>query len=209
MSKNAERSILKHMEDQKHSPLPTKSGAMKSMELAFVDIEGTGLDPRVHEIIEIAVVRVRQDWSGERPAFELVDEWSAKIRPENIASADPAALRVNGYTPTGWARAVPAAEALLEFSRRTEGAIMVAHNVAFDSAFIDAHLSARGIPNKMHYHRLDTVSMAYAKLHDSPDLVRYSLGELCKRFGIVNENAHSALSDARADYELFKKLLAL
>ena len=39
-------------------------------DLAFVDIETTGLDSRVHEIIEIAVVRVRQIWvKDEKPTF--------------------------------------------------------------------------------------------------------------------------------------------
>ncbi len=186
-----------------------KTGAMKTADLVFVDIEATGLDPRRHEIIEIAAVRVRQDWSRTTPSFAVLDEWSAKIRPENIADADPASLRVNGYSVSGWTHALPAAEVLAEFARRTEGAIMVAHNVAFDSAFIDTHLSARGMPNKMHYHRLDTVSIAYAKLHGAPDVNRYSLAELCKHFGLVNEHAHSALSDARADFELFKKLVAM
>ncbi len=187
-----------------------KTGAMKATDLVFVDIEATGLDPRRHEILEIAVVRVSQDWqSGEKPTFTVKDEWSVKVRPENIATAEPASLKVNGYNPTDWMGAIGADEALKEFSRRTEGAIMVAHNVAFDSAFIDAHLSVRGIPNKMHYHRLDTVSMAYAKLHSTPDVSRYALVELCKYFGIVHESAHSALADARADFELFKKLIAL
>jgi ATP-dependent DNA helicase DinG len=86
---------------------------------------------------------------------------------------------------------------------------MVAHNVAFDAGFVDTSLAKQGIVNTMHYHRLDTVSMAYAVLHDEPDVDRYSLAELCKHFGIVNENAHSALADARADFELFKRLMAM
>ena len=183
---------------------------MKVHDLAFVDIEASGLNPREHEILEIAVVRVKQNWTeGEQPSFTLVDEWSTKIRPVHIATADPASLKVNGYTVTGWEHSISVCDALMEFAKRTEGAIMVAHNVAFDSGFIDAHLTEQGIENKMHYHKLDTVSMAYAKLHNTPDVNRYSLAELCKYFGIVNEHAHSALADARADFELFKKLIAL
>ncbi len=183
---------------------------MKLHDLAFVDIETTGLDPRKHEIIDIAVVRVCQIWNpGEKPRFDLIEEWSAKIHPENIATADPASLRIANYTVTGWTNAISIKDALPEFSQKTDGAIMVAHNVAFDAGFIDTYLGKHGIPNKMHYHRLDTVSMAYAVLHSTPDVGRYSLAELCKHFGIVNESAHSALSDARADLELFKKLMEL
>ncbi|MBP6884240.1 MAG: 3'-5' exonuclease [Candidatus Pacebacteria bacterium] len=185
-------------------------GAMKGTDLVFVDLETTGLDCKIHEIIEIALIRVTQDWSsGETPTFTVREEWSKKIFPENLKTADPASLRVNGYTVTGWKDAVRLEEALREFSEKTAGAIMVAHNVAFDAGFLDSAFSAFGIQNKMHYHRLDTVSMAYAKLHSTPLVTRFSLAELCKHFGIVNENAHSALADTKADFELFKKLMQL
>lgn len=183
---------------------------MKVHDLIFVDTETTGLNPLEHEIIEIALVRVRQTWGkGEQPQFELIEEWSTKILPENIATANPDSLRVTGYTVNGWKDAIPCIDAMREFATRTEGGIMVAHNVAFDSAFIDATLARFTIENPMHYHRLDTVSMAYAVLHNTPDVGRYSLAELCKHFGITNTNAHSALADARADFELFKKLMTM
>jgi len=185
-----------------------KIGAMKGTDLVFVDIETTGLDPRIQEIIEISVIRVKQLWqSGEKPQFQEVAEWSAKIRPQNMAVADPAALKVNGYIPSDWKHAIPLKDALEQFVEKTEGAIMVSHNVAFDAGFLDENLARLGLPNKMHYHRLDTVSMAFAVLHSTPDVSRYSLVELCKYFNIPIEHAHSALPDARADFELFKKLI--
>lgn len=185
-------------------------GAMKGTDLVFVDTETTGLDPRTHELLEIAFIRVSQDWqSGEKPKFTILEEWSKKVQPLNIATADSMSLRVNGYTVTGWKDAIQVEDALKEFSEKTAGAIMVAHNVAFDAGFLDTYFSRYGIPNKMHYHRLDTVSMAYAKLHGTPEVTRFSLAELCKYFGVVNENAHSALADAKADFELFKRLMSL
>ncbi len=193
----------------KNDGVSRTGGAMKATDLCFIDTETTGLDPRRHELLELGLVRVRQTWkAGTVPSFEVIDEWSTKIRPENIQTADPASLRVNGYTVTGWNNAMEVGEALEQFTRRTEGAIMVAHNVAFDAGFIETYLAVHSLPNKMHYHRLDTVSMAYAKLHDT-DVTRYSLAELCKHFGIENTRAHSALADARACFELFKKLMEL
>ena len=185
-------------------------GAMRVTDLAFVDIETTGLDARINEIIEIAVVRVRQIWNeGEKPKFEKISEWSAKIKPERLYSVDPAALRVNGYIASDWTESILLKDALEIFVEKTEGAIMVAHNVAFDSNFIEENFARFNIKNKMHYHRLDTVSLAFGLLHNIPEVGRFSLGELCKYFGIVNEKAHSALFDARADFELFKKLMDL
>ncbi len=183
-------------------------GAMRLTDLAFVDIETTGLDARVHEIIEIAVVRVRQIWDvNEKPVFEKLFEWSAKIKPERLNVADPIALKINGYIASDWIGSVSLESALRDFAEKTDGAIMVAHNVAFDNGFIEENFARYGIKNLMHYHRLDTVSFAFGKLAHTAEIGRYSLGELCKYFGIVNERAHSALSDARADFELFKKLM--
>lgn len=183
---------------------------MKKPDLVFVDIETTGMDPRKQEIIEIAVLRVSQEWpEGGTPTFAEIFSWSVKIKPQHIERADLAALRVNGYVASEWKHAVPLEDALREFSVKTEGAIMVAHNVAFDSEFLNFNLSRYGIPNKMHYHRLDTVSMAYTALHATPEVSRYSLVELCKYFQIPFENPHSALPDVYADFALFKKILEL
>jgi len=186
------------------------TGAMKTPDLVFVDIETTGADPYQHEILEIAVVRVRQVWHEDgKVELTAVDEWSVKTLPENIASADPAALRINGYTVMRWNGAVRIKDALEEFARRTEGAIMVAHNVAFDSGFLEKYMSDYCIPISMHYHRLDTVSMAVARLHSDPTVMRYSLAELSKHFGIPHHDLHSALPDARACFELFKRLVEM
>jgi DNA polymerase III epsilon subunit-like protein len=61
----------------------------------------------------------------------------------------------------------------------------------------------------MHYHKIDTISVAWAKLHRNPDIEHLSLRELCLHFDIKNEHAHTGLSDARATYELYKKLMEL
>lgn len=183
---------------------------MKNHDLVFIDIETTGLDAHTHEIIEVAVIRASQTWAdGEEPRFEEIDSWSIKIKPENIAVADPAALRINGYIPSEWKDGVSLKEALTTLVEKTEGAIMVAHNVLFDSHFLDTKLVDLGMKHTMHYHRLDTVSMAFAVLHNTPDVSRYSLADLCKYFDIPHENLHTALADARACYELFKKLIAM
>ena len=86
---------------------------------------------------------------------------------------------------------------------------MVAQNVSFDFSFIDYNFLQTRVKNTLHYHRLDTISIAWAKLHTDKEVEHFSLRELCKRFDIKNEHAHTALSDARATFELYKKLLGL
>lgn len=175
---------------------------MKNKNFAFVDIETTGLSVLKHEIIEIGCVLTGPD-------LAVIEEFELKIRPERIEDADPTSLKVNQYDPEAWRDALPLTDALKVFAGKVKDAIMVGHNVAFDAGFLECAFQATGVSNTLHYHRLDTISMAWAKLHRSPDLEHFSLRDLCLRFGITNERAHTALPDARATYELYKKLMSL
>ena len=173
--------------------------------LAFIDVETTGIDPSVHEIIELGVViaRLKDD------VLTVVDQFDIKIVPKHIDNADPVALRVNGYNESDWLFAVEREEALKTFITKTHGAIFVAHNIIFDYGFIEAALKQSGLEHQMHFHKIDTISMAFAVLHTADDINRYSLKALCEYFGIENARAHSAYADAFATYEVFKKLLKL
>ncbi len=182
---------------------------MKKHILAIIDTESTGLNPEVHELISIGVVLVNQDWSEKNPKFEEIEEFELKIKPEHIETADPVALRVNKYDPADWVFAYTLPEAMKILSKKTAGAIMVSHNIVFDYAFLEKAFTKTGEENKMHYHKLDTISLAFAKLHGKKDVDRFSLRNLTEYFGIENKNAHTALSDARATFLLFKKLMSL
>lgn len=175
---------------------------MRKHNFAFIDIEATGLNLREHEVIEIGVVITD-------PELNIIEEFDVKIKPEHIESADPVSLKVSQYNEEDWGSAVSLEEAMKVFAMKVEDCIMVGHNVAFDAGFIEHAFNKTGIQNPMHYHKLDTVSVAWAKMHNDPELERFSLHELCLKFDIKNERAHTALSDARATYELYKKLMDL
>lgn len=178
--------------------------------LAFIDVETTGLDCDIHEIIELGVVVVRQQGiENGNPLFEIVEEIDLKIKPENIGNADPVALRVNGYNEIDWIFACTLESAMKILNEKTKDAIMVAHNITFDASFIDKAFKKTNIKNNMHYHKLDTISIAFAKLHLNEDVDKFSLHFLATHFGILNKKAHSALSDARTTFELYKKLMTL
>jgi len=178
---------------------------MKTKKLAFIDIETTGLDFDANEIIEIAGVVVSDD-----DTFTVFHEFECKVKPEHIKTANRTALKINKYNDEDWKDALTLTEAMQLFSDKTEDAIMAAHNSPFDWAFLDKAFRTTGVTNKMgHYHTLDTVSVAYIKLRNTPEIKHFSLHELCEYFGIKNEKEHSALGDAKATLELYKKLINL
>lgn len=183
---------------------------MKTHNLAFIDVETTGLNSDVHEIIELGVVLVRQiPEEGKGPALEVLGEYEYKIIPEKIFNADPESLKINGYAPEKWADAKPLREVMEDFAVRTKSSSFVAHNVAFDLEFVKRAFERAGVKNLMHYHKIDTISLAFAKLYHDPKVEKFSLRFLCEYFSIKNENAHTAISDARATFELYKKLVNL
>ena len=181
---------------------------MKIHNLAFVDTETTGTDPSKHEIIELAVIVARQVMrEGKGPKLEIIEECEWKIKPEHIETAEDDALRVNGYNEVDWMFAVDRKKAMEEFAKKTESAIFVSHNLTFDYAFVQKAFEETGVDSRMHYGKLDTISLAFGRLYDAPQAERFSLRALCELLKVENTKAHTALADTRALVEVYKKLL--
>lgn len=176
---------------------------MKNKNLAFIDIETTGFDIERQEIVEIGGVIVKQE---NGIAGDIIEEFEIKVKPQRINEADPEALAINGYNEAAWMFALDLPQAMVMFAEKTKDCVMVAHNIAFDYSFLAKAFAITGVENKMFYAKMDTISYAYAKLGNNTDITRFSLAALCEHYGITNQRAHTALADARATYEMYKKL---
>jgi DNA polymerase III epsilon subunit-like protein len=178
---------------------------MNQKDLLFVDVETSGLDPSVHEILELAAVRTTHDLRREVGVVHL------KTRMTRPAAAAPEALSVNGYDERAWADAVPIRLALLEFSKLL-GAdyeiVWVGHNPHFDKGFIDAAARAESIVLPRTKYLVDTMSIAWP-LCVRGMLERVNLESLCSRYNISNAGAHGALPDVRRTMAVYRKLLGL
>jgi DNA polymerase III epsilon subunit-like protein len=182
---------------------------MKSHNLAFIDTETTGTDPNHHEIIELAVIIARQvERPGKGPKLEIVEECEWKIKPQHLGRADEAALRVNGYNEVDWMFASELKPVMEQFAKKTESAIFISHNIVFDYAFVMKAFEETGVESLMHYGKLDTISMALARLYDVPQADKFSLRALCELLKIENTKAHTALADTRALVAVYQKLMS-
>ena len=103
---------------------------MKKHNYAFIDIETTGLNLFKHEIIEIGCVLTTPD-------LEVIEEFELKIKPEHIENANRVSLKVNHYNPSEWENALSLEKAMNIFCKKVKNCIMVGHNVAFDSGFLE------------------------------------------------------------------------
>ena len=99
----------------------------------ILDVETTGIDPKKSHVCEIAIARwLPPNYVG--PAERVV--WSSLVRPP--VGIPPAATAIHGITDADVVSAPPLTEALTAFRDLVPaGSLVVAHNIAFDGAFID------------------------------------------------------------------------
>ena len=182
---------------------------MKNHTLAFVDLETTGLDPFSAEVIEIGIVLATQHRSDGVTSLDLLSEHNIQLLPEHIETADPDSLRITKYHQRDWGKAVTQKEGLLLAGTLLDGTVIIGQNVSFDWAQLQkaGHDYGVDFDKLVHYHKLDLASMAFGKFYHEPKLFKFSLRELTEYFDVTNENAHTALADARATFEVCRKIL--
>lgn len=159
---------------------------------AVIDVETTGLSPRSHRIIELAIVRL--DASGH-----VLDEWVQRFNPQGPVGA----THIHGITDADVADAPLFADVLPTINLGLSGTVLVAHNARFDTGFLAAEYERAGwdLP------QVPTVCTMEASRHYLPALERRRLVDCCAAVGVRNERAHSALADARATGEVLASWL--
>jgi DNA polymerase III epsilon subunit-like protein len=160
--------------------------------LIFVDVETTGLNSAIHEIIEIAII-------GEGIHYH------EKIDPIHIEHASPKALEINGYTPEKWKDAIPPKQAAIAIAKLIEGKTIVGHNVRFDIEFIEELLNQHGIYVFYDRRLIDTVTLAHEHLIPC-GIKSISMDAIRGFFGWSDKGAHTALKDALDCRRLYFKI---
>lgn len=165
---------------------------LEPLPFAVIDVETTGLRPRHDRVIEIAVVRCAPDG-------QPISEWSTLVDP----GRDPGPTRVHGIAANDLLGAPTFTDALAELQGHLEGAVIVAHNLSFDAAFI-AHEFRRSGAEPHQGFGLCTLELARRTL---PGEEGYSLAACARTLGIAQPLAHRALADTRVTAGVLKALL--
>ncbi len=164
--------------------------------ISFIDLEMTGLESAKHEIIEIGLVKASQ------PDLEIIEKWEIRVKPEQLETSDPEALKVAQYDKEKWQNAVSLFEAMNILALKIDRTILAGWNVATDYSFLDQAFSKTGIQLNFFKHILDINSYTKARLNMSWG--SGGLSNTCKKLGVTRENEHTALSDALATYEIYR-----
>lgn len=157
------------------------------MRHVIIDTETTGLDPARDRIVEVGAVELIN--------LSPARTFHAYYNPGMPVPAE--ATEVHGLTNEFLAAYPPfVAEPLLEF---IGDAPLIAHNAAFDVAFITA--ACGQLPNEI----IDSLALARAKHPGAPA----SLDALCRRYGIdaSRRTKHGALLDAELLAAVYVELI--
>lgn len=161
------------------------------------DTETTGLEPADgHRIVEIGCVELLDHFpTGRTLQFYLNPE--RDIPPES--------QRVHGLTAEFLADKALFAQVVDELLAFLGDSTLVIHNASFDIKFINAELSRLGRAPIPLARAIDTIEIAKRKIPGA----RYSLDELCKRFGVdlSARTKHGALLDAQLTAEIYLELI--
>lgn len=159
-------------------------------ELAFVDIETTGLEVNKHEIIEIAIITKSK-------------HYHVKVSPNFIEFADPKALEINGYRPEEWLESIPSHVVAREIADILHNKIIVGHNPKFDMGFIREMWDTHNCTPYVSSRYIDTIQLAREHLPYCP---QYRLDTIRRYLGWSLVGAHSAMVDCEDTKKLFHLL---
>ena len=193
-------------------------------QLCAVDVETTGLDPKIHEIWQICILPL--DSNGE--LRRGIMPFYTTLKMENPHIIDTGNIRISKDTicevQLRGMDKEDAKDALLEWMKKLElpytkfgepkHIIPLAHNFAFDRAFLQAWLGDM-FSQVFDYRSMDTMIIAQylndrAAVHaEPPPYQKLNLRWLSTMINAPIEQAHDALHDCVATAAVYRGFLKL
>jgi len=192
--------------------------------LYVTDVETTGIDDRIHEIIELSLFRLSDQ--VQKTFF---------LKPMDLSTAEPEALRINGHRledlkagfrpenkETNTSRIVyqdpskvlvEVESFLMQDGMTSTERVLVGQNITFDKGFLQnlwkRHDQSETFPFGRMY--LDTMQIAaFLDYVTGQERQSYHLNGLIKDLGVKRiGKAHNAESDVHATVSVFTKLVEL
>jgi DNA polymerase-3 subunit epsilon len=155
-------------------------------EYAIIDTETTGMRPPFSRVIDIGIIRVKNG--------KIVDTFQSLINPGT--SIPSQITRITDITDSDLITAPSFDEVALRVEDILKDAVFVAHNAAFDYAFIKAEFNRIGMAFKAP--TLCTVRLSRALY---PHERSHSLDSIINRHNLHISERHRAYPDARAVYD--------
>jgi len=171
---------------------------LEGQRLVVVDVETSGLSPRIDHLIAIGAVGAH----GNVVRFE--DSFYAVLRQEKPSATEN--ILVHGIDGTTQTQAPDPARSLVDFLAYAQKSPLVGFHAEFDRAFI-ARTMREVLGVAVENVWLDLADLAPA-LYPEHAARAHTLDDWTGRFGIANYARHDALADAVATAQLLQVLVA-
>ncbi len=155
-----------------------------------IDLETTGLNPKLDKIIEIGAVKVIDG--------QITDTFSTFVNPGR--KLEERIVQLTGITQDRVDEAPQIQQILPSLVEFLEDMPLLGHRILFDYSFLKKAAVNQQIPFEKQ--GLDTLRIARVFL---PDLQKRTLEFLCQHYRIEHR-AHRAIEDARATHKLYRVL---
>lgn len=157
--------------------------------LIFFDLETTGLNPEIDEVIEIGAIKVQ--------GSKVIGHFNSFVRP--VRNIPQLVTNLTGITLEDMKR-IPDREVIKKQVKAFIGNYpLIAHNVSFDKIFLEKFFGER-LQNEF----FDTLELARLFF---PSFASHSLQNLVETLSIQKQKAHRALSDTMMLYGLFQQIV--
>lgn len=167
---------------------------LSEVTFVVIDLETTGGSPTNNRITEVGAVKVR--------GGECLGTLQTFINPG--CAIPPSITVLTGITEAMVIPAPPIEQVLPTLLEFMGDAVVVGHNVRFDTGFLDAALERSGRA-RLGNRRVDTCNLARRLVRG--EVPNCKLGTLANRFGLAHQPSHRALDDALATADLLHVLL--
>jgi DNA polymerase III subunit epsilon len=178
-------------------PFPPRSRDWMQVEFLALDLETTGSDPGVDEIVSAGWVRI----SGG--AMDLGTATRRMVRPSG--PMPEASAVIHAITDDEAAQGEPLRAVLVDILRALGGRVLVAHYARTELGFLDA-ACRRCLGGGLLVPVVDTLELArrrHSKAGREPARGEFRLDALRMQYNLPGHQMHDALSDAIAAAELF------
>ena len=166
-----------------------------------LDVETSGLDPERDQLLAIAAIALRVDWSQQRLAMAPGDSFEVVLRQQAVVSTRDNIL-LHGIGAQRQREGMAPETALAAFAQFACASPLLAFHAAFDQALIGrfarAHLGA-ALPNPW----VD-IEQLCAVTHEQ--VRARSLDEWLAHFSITCAARHQAAADTQAECELLQRI---
>jgi DNA polymerase III subunit epsilon len=166
-----------------------------------LDVETSGLDTKMAQLLAIACVAVNIDWKTRQITLIPGDSFEVNVQPTTWVT-DKANILVHNIGQQSQAQGLPIAQALQIFMDFVGNAPLLAFHAGFDAQVLGRHMQET-LQRRMSNDWLD-IELLCKITH--PKAHAHTLDEWLAHFGIVCANRHQAAADAWSEAEVLQRI---